>query len=126
MAFVMACPLALTDATSLPPGVVSTSLVDAAVTDTVWAINDPAARSEAAAKNDRQGFAREEGDILPPFSVAMASSRKEEGKPDQRIVVFGSASFAADEVAQQRVPVQIGVQVVHERSVLFEETYLLR
>lgn len=84
----------LSIASKLPEGVKVRELAYIPETDDLWATPDPIAMVTELRRD--MGVRPKATDVKPPFPVAVAAS-----KPDQRVVVFGSETFAADEVALQ-------------------------
>jgi hypothetical protein len=95
-AFIAAAPLEILTGDAKPAGVEVGVIAEVKRTEDVWAVADVMRLQEDLQK--RFGTTRHEDDIAAPFPVAVAAT-KEGG---QKVVVFGSEQFAADDIAQSQ------------------------
>jgi len=95
-AFLAAAPLEIVTGDEKPAGVAVEVIAQVKETEDVWAVADILRLQEDLQK--RFGTTRHEDDIAAPFPVAVAATNEQ----GQKVVVFGSERFAADEVAQSQ------------------------
>ncbi|HUU95169.1 MAG TPA: Gldg family protein [Phycisphaerae bacterium] len=95
-AFLAAAPLQILTGDEKPAGVEVAVIAEVRETEDVWAVADILRLQEDLQK--RFGTTRHEGDIAAPFPVAVAATNER----GQKVVVFGSERFAADDVAQSQ------------------------
>ena len=95
-AFLAAAPLEIVTGDEKPAGVEVAVIAEVRETEDVWAVADVLRLQEDLQK--RFGTTRHEDDIAAPFPVAVAATNER----GQKVVVFGSERFAADDVAQSQ------------------------
>jgi hypothetical protein len=95
-AFQAAAPLEILTGDQKPAGVEVKVIAQVKETEDVWAVADVMRLQDDLQK--RFGTTRHEDDIAAPFPVAVAAT-SEQG---QKVVVFGSERFAADDIAQSQ------------------------
>lgn len=105
--FLTACPLGFGGPTTMPAGVRVETIVETVNPDFVWALRNPEARFREAIK-DMKGLAREADDVAAPFPIGVAALNEK----GQRVVVFSSVQFCADEIALSAQNVLLGNQLV--------------
>ncbi|MBU0638192.1 MAG: Gldg family protein [Planctomycetes bacterium] len=95
-AFHTVCPLRIMTGEDQPAGVTTAVVAEITDTEDVWAFDSVMRVQEDLQQN--QGTRRRAEDIAAPFPVAVSATNEQ----DQRIVVFASESFSADDVAQAK------------------------
>lgn len=100
--FEMASPLVISRPSSGPSGLKVETVVEANDSDDVWAVTDIRRLQEDV--NKKRGTSRYESDVASPFPIAVAG----EFDGGQRVVVFGSDQFIADQMLQMASLVRIG------------------
>ena len=101
-AFVLAAPLAIPKAESMPAGVKIGVIAQVRSTKDVWATSDIGSIEDQLKKN--QGVRPGPADIPTPFPVALNAANDK----GQKVVVFSSEHFASDAIAQATGLQQMG------------------
>jgi hypothetical protein len=95
-AFHAAAPLEIVSGEDRPADVNVEVIAEVSATEDVWAVADVMRLQQEL--REQFGTTIHDDDIASPFAVAAAATRG----PDQKVVVFGSELFAADDIAQSR------------------------
>ena len=118
-AFVLAAPLGVPKAESLPTNVKVEPIAEVTRTQDVWGCGNIMALEEQFKR--RQGVTPGAEDLTAPFALAVAATKTitqaaADGAgptlPEKRVVVFGSEQFAEDEFAQASGLSQVGNKLV--------------
>ncbi len=88
------CPLEIMSDADRPEGVQADPLIMVRESDDIWAVTD--LQQLNTDFRELMGTRRREGDIAPPFPLAVAAS-----KDDQRLVVFASRTFVTNPMIEQ-------------------------